>query len=290
MAPKTVWLDGEFLSYAQAGIPPLSHSIAYASTIYEGMRSYSGHIFMLSDHLVRLRKSAAIFMHSVLYSDDQLAEICYELLKRNMLNDGYVKILVFYDDGDNSFAARNCSSRVLVAALPAPIVRPVEKWKLVISSWRRPPPNCHPYGAKTSSTYALSFLSHRPRPSWADDVLFLCTEGKVCEASGSNIFFVKGKKLVTPTTATALAGITRQLVIDQLAKKCGFDVEIRDVDADEIALFDGAFLCGTAVEIKEVGQIGDVLFAESNISTKLSEALAAAVRSESERAAFIADA
>lgn len=258
-----IWLDGDYLHYADAKIAPLSHSLSYATSVYEGIRSYHGNIFKLREHIVRLRKSAAVFGHEIAYDDDLLCKVSYELLNKNALTDAYLKIQVFYDDVDVSFMGTGCRSRFLITVLPMVIRMKSHGIVLSIADWRRPPANCHPYTAKTSSTYALSFLSFRARPKHADDVLFLSSDDEVCEASGANIFFVKGNVLITPTTDMCLAGITRETILNELAPILALKTETRIITFDELTSFDAAFLCGTAIELCAVRQIGDMCYSEN---------------------------
>lgn len=271
MDNNIVWLDGEYVAYADATIAPLSHSLSYATSVYEGMRSYHGVIFKLDAHLARLRQSAEVFGHDISYSEKILCDVCYELLNINALVEAYVKIQVFYDDADVSFMGRGCRSRFLITVLPMMPRVILGGMELFISLWRRPPANCHPYGAKTSSTYALSYLSFQARPKGADDVLFLSSEGEVCEASGANIFFVKGNTLVTPTTEKCLAGITRHTILKELAPDLGLETEVRTIFFNEINNFDAAFLCGTAIEIHAVKKIDDIHYLESRHVNRLVE-------------------
>jgi branched-chain amino acid aminotransferase len=272
------WIDGEFTASDEIGLSPLTHSLSYATSIFEGMRCFSRKIFKPLEHLHRLRRSAAIFGHTVDYSDEQLAEACDVLIHKNGLGEAYIKIVVFYDDTDPSFMARGCASRIIISVLPFAASAEYRSYRLATASWRRPPATCHPYQAKTSSTYALSFLGFRSKPAGYDDVLFLSTDDTVCESSGSNIFFVDGDVLVTPTIELALDGITRRTVIDMLTPRLGLQVSVREIPYSEIGAFDAAFLCGTATEIAEVSAIDDFRYQRSTIVANISSEYGKIVR------------
>ncbi|MEF9674233.1 aminotransferase class IV [Pseudomonas sp. PCH446] len=208
MTTAIAWLDGQYLQTDQITISPVTHSLSYASSVYEGMRSYGARIFKCEEHLQRLQQSAQVFKHELHYSNATLTDACNELLARNGLVDAYIKIVVFYDNADVSFMGRGCRSKVVIFVLPFAPKSATTPYRLTMANWRRAPAHCHPYQAKNSSTYALSFLSFRDKGDAFDDVLFLSTTDTVCESSGSNVFFVKGNQLITPTTEMALAGIT----------------------------------------------------------------------------------
>jgi branched-chain amino acid aminotransferase len=40
-----IWFDGEFVDWKDANIHILNHGLHYASSVFEGERSYSGKIF-----------------------------------------------------------------------------------------------------------------------------------------------------------------------------------------------------------------------------------------------------
>ncbi|MHC8348816.1 aminotransferase class IV [Pseudomonas sp. RT4P38] len=260
MTTAIAWLDGQYLQTDQITLSPVTHSLSYASSVYEGMRSYGAKIFKCEEHLQRLQQSAHLFKHELQYSNAMLTDACNELLARNGFVDAYIKIIVFYDDADVSFMGRGCRSKVVIFVLPFAPKSATTPYRLTMAKWRRAPAHCHPYQAKTSSTYALSFLSFGDKGEAFDDVLFLSTTDTVCESSGSNIFFVKGNQLITPTTEMALAGITRRVIIDELSPTLDLQVVQRDISSSELSQFDGAFLCGTAMEITDVSRIDDVIY------------------------------
>ncbi|WP_024678408.1 aminotransferase class IV [Pseudomonas syringae] len=260
MTTTIAWLDGKYLEMDKIHFSPVTHSLSYASSVYEGMRSYGSRIFKCQEHLQRLQRSARIFKHEIDYSNSALTEACNELLARNALVDAYIKIIVFYDDADVSFMGRGCRSKVVIFVLPFAPRSATTPYRLTIANWRRAPAASHPYQAKNSSTYALSFLSFRDKGGAFDDVLFLSTTDTVCESSGSNIFFLKENQLVTPTTDMALAGITRRVILDELSHTLNLQVVQRDILYSELSQFDGALLCGTAMEINEVSCIDDVIY------------------------------
>ena len=122
MISDVVWDDGRFVSSHEVGLSPATHSLSYASSVFEGIRSYGGRILKCEDHLDRLRRSADVFGHTVPYSNLELTDACYELLRVNQLADAYIKPVVYYDDADVSFKGQGCSSKVVIFVLPFPSV------------------------------------------------------------------------------------------------------------------------------------------------------------------------
>ncbi len=55
-----IWMNGEFVKWADAKIHVLTHGLHYASAVFEGERAYGGKIFKLTEHTQRLHDSAKI--------------------------------------------------------------------------------------------------------------------------------------------------------------------------------------------------------------------------------------
>ncbi|MEU1624451.1 aminotransferase class IV [Streptomyces sp. NPDC020096] len=95
------------------------------------------------------------------------------------------------------------------------------------------------------------------------DAILLNSQGRVTEASTSNVFAVVGGRLVTPpATAGLLEGITRDTVRALAADLLNTPTEVRDLDRDELLGADEVFLTGTGPEIVPVTELfGELLAA-----------------------------
>ena len=114
---------------------------------------------------------------------------------------------------------------------------------------------------KATANYAITLQSIADgKKKGCSQVLYLDATGtrNIEEMGGMNIFFVAGKKLMTPAlNDTILAGITRDSIV-QLAKAMDLDVEETTLNIDKLAegIKKGevteAFACGTAAVIIEI--------------------------------------
>jgi branched-chain amino acid aminotransferase len=100
--------------------------------------------------------------------------------------------------------------------------------------------------------------------------------GRVAEATGANVFFVKDGVIHTPTPDCFLDGITRRTVIE-LARKRGFQIIERTIMPDDMASFEQCFLTGTAAEVTPVSEIGPYRFTPGAITKTLMEDYSAVV-------------
>lgn len=95
------------------------------------------------------------------------------------------------------------------------------------------------------------------------EVILINHEEKITEGSRSNVFFIKGEEIITPTAQKVLLGITRQKAII-CANQIGIEVKEMDVLLAELKSFDAAFITGTSPKILPVKRIGNIVFKTDN--------------------------
>ena len=104
-------------------------------------------------------------------------------------------------------------------------------------------------------------------------------QGRVAEATGANVFFIKEDKLHTPIADCFLDGITRRTVI-ALAKKRGIEVIERRIAPEELSGFEQCFLTGSAAEVTPVSEIGEYRFTPGEMTKMLMADYSAGTRSK----------
>lgn len=273
---KTIWIDGLLYEGQNAKIHILTHSLHYGTAVFEGIRCYKTQkglaIFRLEDHLKRLFESAKIYFMNIEYSKKELEDAIINTIKKNELDECYIRPLVYFGHGKMGVYPLNNKVSVSIA---------VWKWdeyikkendeqgiRLMVSSWMRIDGRTMPVHAKATANYANSALARIEAIKFGfDEAILLNTAGKVVEASAENIFIVKNKTLITPPISSgSLEGITRDTVL-ALAKEDDILTEIRDISKDELYLADEIFLTGTAAEIKSVGEIDNRMIGNGKTGT-----------------------
>ena len=271
-----IWFDGELIPWRQATIHILSHALHYASSVFEGERSYGGQIFKLTEHSERFQTSAEILGFELPYSVAEIDAACIETCEANGIVDGYVRPVAWRGSEMMGVSAQETRIHVAIAAWAWPsYFSPEARMKgirLKTSEWRRPSPETAPVKAKAAGLYMICTLSkHAAEAEGYDDCLMLDWRGRVAEATGANIFLVFGDgKLHTPTPDCFLDGITRRTVID-LAAQRGIEVVERIIMPDELKDATEIFLTGTAAEVTPVGEIDGMTYAVGNITKWMME-------------------
>ncbi len=249
-----IWVDGTFKKSEEVLLSPMVHSLHYSGAVYEGERSYQGKVFKLEEHSKRLVYSAESLGLELEYSSSDIDDITKEFLKINKAKDAYIRPIVFRGDESIKMYDDNLSTRFLIMATSsAPNFR--NGLKINISKWRKSHPLSLDPEAKSSAHYATATLSQKEATQKGfDDSICLDLDGNIAECTVSNIFFARGKHLVTPAPGFFLNGITRQFFIN-MAKDMGFNVEETTLSLADIDKFDSCFTTGTAVEIAGISQV-----------------------------------
>ncbi|MCJ8191950.1 branched-chain amino acid aminotransferase [Sphingomicrobium aestuariivivum] len=268
-----IWMDGGLRPWREAEVHILTHALHYGSSVFEGQRAYGGKIFKLTEHSERLHKSAEILGFTLPWSVAEIDAACEEVLKANDLVDAYVRPVAWRGSEQMGVSAQQTKPHLAIAAWEwgkyFDEKKANEGIRLDIAPYRRPAPHTAPVHAKAAGLYMICTISkHEAEAKGYDDAMMFDWEGRVAEATGANIFFIKDGKIHTPIADIFLNGITRRTVID-LAKKRGIEVIERRIWPEELAQFEQCFLTGSAAEVTFVKEIGPWSFAPGDISRQL---------------------
>ena len=276
-----IWMNGEFVKWVDAKIHVLTHGLHYASCVFEGQRAYGGEVFKLREHTNRLIESGKTLDFTIPWSADEIDEACRQVLAANKLTDAYMRPVAWRGSETISVPARDNKVHLAIATWVWPSYFTMEERlkgiRLQWARWKRPSPETIPCKAKAAGLYMICTLSkHAAMDAGYADALMLDYRGLVAEATGANVFFVKGDEIHTPTPDCFLNGITRQTLIG-LARSNGYKVVERHIKPEELSDFEECFLTGTAAEVTPVSEVGDFRFKPGRVCQTLIEAYSAEV-------------
>ncbi|MFM7737153.1 MAG: branched-chain-amino-acid transaminase, partial [Alphaproteobacteria bacterium] len=206
----------------------------------------------------RLSDSARILGIAMPFSNERIHADCLETVRRNGLDECYIRPLVFLGDGEMGLSASN-PVRVAIAAWRWGAYLGDEGMKRGItvktSSFHRLHSNTLMSKAKTVGNYVNSILaSQEARAGGFGEALMLDVEGFVAEGSGENLFVVRDGVVRTPGGHSILPGITRDTVM-HLLREAGLDIREERITRDDLYIADEIFLTGTAVEVTPVREV-----------------------------------
>jgi branched-chain amino acid aminotransferase len=290
---ERIWMNGEFVPWADAKIHVGTHGLHYGTGVFEGVRCYETPqgpaVFRLDDHMQRLLDSAKLLYMEIPYSRDELRAACLETITANGLTECYLRPIAFVGYGELGVNPGDNPVDVVVMAWPwgAYLGEDGQKHGITakISSWKRVGPNTIPHVAKATGIYLNSMLATtEARRMGYDEAIMLTDEGMVADGPGENIFVIKNGVITTPDlSASILKGITRDTVI-QIAQDLGYQVVEKEIIRTELYLADEVFMTGTAAEIAPLRSVDDQLIGDPGPITKeIQQAYNDCVRGRSER-------
>ncbi len=258
-------IDGRLVPRDEAGISPFDSSVQNGDGVWEGLRLYGGRIFRLGQHLDRLEASAQALSYREFPSRERIIGELKKTLAANAMTDGvHIRLTVTrgvkYTSGlDPRLNTAGCTLIILAEHKP-PVYDTGGLW-FVTAATRRIPPQCLDQTIHSCNQLNSILAKIEANRAGADDALMLDVRGYLAETNATNVFVVSGGKVLTSTTDSCPAGVTRSAVLE-LCGRHGIEAEVRDIRPDEIAGADEVFCTGTMGEIVAVTRIDDNRFGD----------------------------
>jgi len=258
---KYVFINGKLILESRANIPVNDRGFLYGDGLFETIRGYNGHIFMLDAHLKRLFSSLKVLRYNINFDKSYIIHSLQKTLKRNKLdkNDTYIKIIVTRGiyGGKLYFESASRANLIMITRRLRPY--PLEYYKngikVISSSIKRGSFNNKLYCHKLLNYFESIFAKNEAHLSNAQEAIFLTRDHLVLEGATSNIFYVKNNIIYTPPlTQNILPGITRQAVIE-ICEKNRLKLKQRKVHYFDIIDADEVFITNSIMEIMPVKEI-----------------------------------
>lgn len=254
-----VYISGKLFDKDDAKISVYDHGLLYGDGVFEGLRSYSGKVFRLEQHLERLYNSAKAIWLEIPITRDAMAEAVKSTLKANNLEDAYIRLVVTRGAGSLGLDPNRTSDPQVIIITDKITLYPDDLYRngleiVTVSTLRNHPAALSP--RIKSLNYLNNILAKiEGLQAGCVEALMLNHKGEVAECTGDNIFLVKGGVLLTPPNdAGILEGITREAVIE-LARKSGREVREIALTKHDVYIADECFLTGTAAEVIPVVKV-----------------------------------
>ncbi len=254
-------VDGRLGTEQDRLISPLDLGFLFGASVYETMRTYGGHPFLLDRHLKRLRASADALKIQIGLTDAEFTGRVLSTLAAADNRESVVRIVVSVGVGMIDYredAAPQPTVVIIVKPLPLEWERqPDQVMKVALVGVIRNPTRSVNPRIKSSNLLNNLLAMREARAKGADEAIMLNSRGEVAEGSLTNVFVVKDNIVMTPSLDTGiLAGITRELILG-LSKKGGFETTETTILPDELFNADEVFLTGTTKEVIPVVEVSD---------------------------------
>ena len=247
------WLNGQLLdSPEQQAISVLDHGMIVGDGVFETIKIERSEPFALTRHLDRLVRSATglgIGKPDV----EAIREGIAATMEGQDLPFGRIRITV--TSGSGPLGSPRGSNGLTSVVIAEPCDQPPNVSAIATVPWARNEKGALT-GLKTTSYAENALMVEYALARGASEAVMPNTAGLLCEGTGSNIMYVVGEQLITPTLDSGcLAGVTRALVLEWCAGE--LDVVERDDSIDVLQRADEVILVGTTRDVQAISRVDD---------------------------------
>lgn len=254
-----IYLNGRLVPEKDAKVSVFDHGLLYGDGVFEGIRAYNGRVFMLDEHIDRLYRSAQAIALAIPITKAQMAKAVVKTCAANKIKNGYIRLLVTRGVGELGLNPYLCANPQVIIIAAAIQLYPRKLYETGLSLITVGTIRNH-VEAVNPRIKSLNYLNNilakiEAINAGVMECLILNPQGYIAEASGDNVFVIRGNTLITPPPwCGSLEGITRGKVME-LAPDHGLQVKEDVLTRYDVYTADEVFLTGTAAEIISVVKV-----------------------------------
>ncbi len=245
---EIVYLNGAFMPLDEARIPVLDRGFIFGDGVYEVVPAYTRRPFRLAEHLRRLQHSLDGIRLANPFDDSEWTSLMRQIIAKNEGDDQsiYLQVTRGVARRDHAFP-KDVKQTVFMMSSPltTPPQAQIDRGVAAITAsdfrWLK----CD---VKSVSLLGNCLLRQMAVDAGAVETI-LFRDGKLTEASASNVFVVKnGVLLAPPKNNLVLPGITYDVVLE-IARAREFEVEVREISEAETRSADEIWVTSSTKEV-----------------------------------------
>ena len=240
---KIAFVNGKYLNIKNATISVNDRSIHFSDSVYEVIAVHASKLVFWKEHIDRLKKSLKLINIYNFQNLETLYFKCNEIIRMNNLVEGLIYIQI-----SRGIALRNhnwnnsLTPSLIISALHKEIFKDSRPVTLISNKdirWK-----CS--YIKSTSLLGNILLKQKALNKKAFECVMYDDKGFITEATTSNIWVIKNRKIYTPPLKKKiLAGITRKKVFE-VAKYLKIEAYEKEFNLKYLANADGVFLTNSS--------------------------------------------
>ena len=209
---KIAYLNSKFVKFRDAKVHIEDRGLQFSDSVYEVISFYNQQLVDFEFHIKRLKYTLKELKIKYLVNEDKLKKIFKKIINLNKLKNGiiYMQITRGIQPRDHTYK-NNLIPNLIIYVINKKFNLPNKNFKGVKAitckdlRWKR-------RDIKTVSLLANVLAKNEAVRKNAYEAI-LIDKGKITEATASNVWIVKNKKLFThPTNTDILKGVTRESI------------------------------------------------------------------------------
>jgi 4-amino-4-deoxychorismate lyase len=260
-------INGDVMPEESVLLSPNDRAFQYGDGLFETIRYEQNEVRFWPDHYDRLtRGMEALSLHlppqfnrDILYS--QIIEL---LTSNNLINQtSRIKLQVWRQPG-GLYTPTTSETSYLITARSGPAFAITEKAKVgFFDAFRLSPSPVSAFKTLNALPYVLAGIAKLQQN--ADDMILFDTHGHLAECIASNLFWLNGDHLFTPSTDSGcIEGILRRQLL-HLAPQHGLTIQQGLFLPDVLVKADAVF-CSNVTGIQWIRQIGETTYDKTQMA------------------------
>lgn len=250
-------INGTLFPEEEASLSANSRAVSYGDGCFETFVSYKSKFLHFEDHFSRLQSGLKYLEMNLDLTKDQMKSEVQKLLEENELEDeDSVVRIQCYREGSSGYFDISDRSGFIISNRSIP--ERSESIKLKTVSIPAIPSAALERKVKLSNSINYIKAAQEAKKKGGDDALMLTIDKNISETTISNIFWIKGSQVFTPSVnCDLLPGVTRSLLIKLIDQ----DTESRLIEGafrpEDIYSAEAVFCTNSVMEMKPVSRIDD---------------------------------
>ena len=254
---KYVYLNHKFVIYKDAKIHIEDRGVQFSDSVYEVIKVINGKLLDIEFHLSRLKYSTSELNFNFKINKPSLKNIFLSLLKKNQLKNGiiYLQITRGIQPREHAYK-KNLKPNIIIYTAKKKFNLPDKNYKGYKAitypdiRWGRP-------DIKTTSLLANILAATEASKQGAYETI-LVKGKKVTEAAHSNVWIVRGKKIIThPANKEILKGVTRT-VLNKIINSLNLKLIERDFSIKELMKAEEVFITSSGSLVTPITQVDKI--------------------------------
>ena len=270
--PNLVYLNSKYIPFKDAKIPIEDRGFQFSDSVYEVVKIINKKMLDFDFHIRRLKYSTSELNFNFKVNSKLLKKIFQNLIIKNKLSNGiiYLQITRGVQSREHAYK-KNLKPNVVVYTAKKKFNLPNKNYKGFKAitypdiRWGRP-------DIKTTSLLANIIAATEASKKGAYETI-LVKGKKITEAAHSNVWIVKGNKIIThPANKEILKGVTRTVLIN-IIHSLGLKLTEKKFSLKELYKSDEVFITSSGSLVTPITQIDNIKINNKKIG-KITKVLA----------------
>ena len=262
--PKIGYLNSKYINFNEAKIHIEDRGLQFSDSVYEVVPFYNKKLIDFNFHAKRLKYSLKELQIKYIVKEEKLKKIFNKIIRLNKIRNGivYLQITRGVQPRDHDYR-NNLNPNLIIYTINRKLNFPNNNFKGVKAitykdlRWKR-------RDIKTVSLLANVLAKKEAVRKKAYEAI-LIDNGKITEATASNVWIVKNNKLIThPSNTDILKGITRDAV-KKLIKKNKINLKETSFTKKELYNADEVFITSSSSFVTPIIKVDSKLVNKGKI-------------------------